>query len=223
MKKISTIIILTLLVGCKKENVTASLSVCDQQLNACAGNGDGEYCTFGFKWGKNNPFANPGLEKPGPSSGKIQISYKFQDAGFVFSTHSQNNLTSESIDKLPACTKQKFREAFAAWEAVADISFVEKASNEPTDIRIVTAKITQGGIGYPAFTDSPCTDLAGVLVLSSSLNYNCERMYALSLHEIGHVLGLGHVKSENVMNPNRSYQVLQPGDVKGIQLIYGKK
>ncbi len=224
MKKILSITILTLLIGCKKKDVTASFRTCDETLgNTCNGSGIGEYCTFGFKWGANNPFTNAGLEKPGPSSGQVQISYKFQEAGLVFSTHSQNDLKSESIDKLPACTKQKVREAFAAWEAVANVSFVEKSGSEPADIKITVANITQGGIGYPAFTDAPCTELAGVLVLSSTLNYGCDGLYGLILHEIGHTLGLGHVASNNVMNPAKSYQVLQFGDIKGIQSVYGKK
>ncbi len=223
MKKILSITILTLLIGCNKEDIN-SLRTCDQILGStCNGTGSGEYCTFGFKWGANNPFANAGLEKPGPGSGQVQISYKFQEAGLVFSTHSQNDLKSESIDKLPACTKQKVREAFAAWEAVANVSFIEKASSEPTDIKVITANITQGGIGYPAFTDAPCTELAGVLVLRSNLNNDCDGIYGLILHEIGHTLGLGHVASNNVMNPAKSYQVLQFGDIKGIQSVYGTK
>jgi Matrixin len=227
MKKTLSIVILALVVStvrCKKEEAVPPLLACDRNLfDVCPGTGNGDYCTFGFKWGKNNPFPNPGLEKPGPSAGKIQVSYKFQDAGFVFNTHSERNLTSNSFDRLPSCAKQKIREAFAAWEAVADISFVEKASTELTDIKIITAAIQQGGIGYPAFVEAPCTDLAGMVVLRSSLNYTCESIYALSVHEIGHALGLGHVKSNNVMNPDRSYQALQFGDIKGIQSVYGKK
>lgn len=227
MKTTLSIILLALLMGtisCKKEEVTASLLACDQDLGkTCNGSGNGDYCTFGYKWGKNNPYSNAGLEKPGPASGQVSISYKFQEAGLVFNTHSQRDVKSESFDKFPSCTKQKIREAFASWAEVADISFVEKASNEPTDIKIITANITQGGVGYPAFSDAPCTELAGTIVLQYNLNYSCERLYALSVHEIGHALGLGHVASNNVMNPNRSYQVLQFGDIKGIQSVYGKK
>lgn len=218
------IILSVLTISCKKEDTKESLSACDQNLyNICNGSGNGDYCTFGYKWGKNNPFANAGLEKPGPANGQVQISYKFQDPGLAFSTHSQNSLTSESFDMLPACTKQKIREAFASWSAVADISFVEKASNETSDIKIIAAKITQGGIGYPPFPESPCSQLAGMVILNANLNYTCDGMYALSVHEIGHALGLGHVKSNNVMNPDKSYLTLQFGDIKGIQSIYGKK
>lgn len=218
------LILLVWVISCKKEESPASLSDCDQNLfNTCNGTGNGEYCTFGYKWGQNNPFGNAGLEKPGPASGQIQISYKFQEAGAVFNTHSQRDVKSESFDKLPACAKQKIREALASWEAVADIRFSEKNSNEPSDIKITVANITQGGVGYPAFSASPCRELAGTVVLKFNSNYSCEQLYALSVHEIGHALGLGHVASNNVMNPSKSYQGLQPGDIKGIQAIYGKK
>lgn len=142
----------------------------------------------------------------------------------MFNTHSQRDVKSESFDQLPACAKQKIREALASWEAVADIRFSEKTSNEqPSDVKIIVANITQGGAGYPAFSASPCRDLAGTVVLQLNPNYSCEQLYALSVHEIGHALGLGQVASNNVMNPSKSYQGLQSGDIKGIQAIYGKK
>jgi predicted Zn-dependent protease len=226
MKTTLSIMLLALLMGmvrCKSDNITASLSVCDQQLDACGGLGNGAYCTFGYKWGKSNPFANAGLEKPGPASGQVSISYKFQEAGLVFNTHSQRDVKSESFDKLPSCAKQKIREAFASWAEVADISFVEKASNEPTDIKIITANITQNGVAYPPYPNIPCTELAGLVILRYNLNYTCDRLYTLSVHEIGHVLGLGHVQSNNVMNPNMAFLELQAGDIRGVQSVYGKK
>jgi predicted Zn-dependent protease len=44
------------------------------------------------------------------------------------------------------------------------------------------------------------------------------------LHEIGHALGLGHVSTDNVMNPGVQHLTdLMPGDIEGIQSIYGAK
>lgn len=47
-----------------------------------------------------------------------------------------------------------------------------------------------------------------------------------ALHEVGHVLGLGHVNSDNIMQIGRgknSFVGLQEGDIEGIIAIYGPK
>lgn len=108
------------------------------------------------------------------------------------------------------------------WQAIANITFVEKPGPDKTDVTIIKSDISQSGIGYPAYVGEPCSEIAGFLVLGSNYSYYNYK-FSLALHEIGHVLGLGHVTSENVMNPNRTFQQLQPGDIAGIQSIYGLK
>ena len=214
-----------LLFSCKKEDNKTALSTCDKILyNLCDGNGVGEYCTFGYKWGSNNPFSNAGLEKPGPAIGQVKITYKFQEAGLVFNTHAQSNVVSLSFDNnIIDCTKDQFRKALAEWESVTNVKFEEVLPSENSNMKIIVADISQDGLGYPAFSDSPCSELAGLIVFKKNYNINCESIYGIILHEIGHVLGLGHVNSNNVMNSNKQYKNLQTGDIKGIQTIYGKK
>ena len=115
---------------------------------------------------------------------------------------------------------------FAEWESLAAISFVEKSSAEESDITVMMAYIQAGGIGYPAFPDRPCSDLAGYIILNSANYPSCTNFYRTGiLHEIGHVLGLGHVKGSVVMDPAafKNFSHLQSGDIKGIQTIYGTK
>lgn len=217
--------ILVIVASCNKEETSPSLATCDAALyTICDGKGIGEYCTFGYKWGANNPFPNAGLEKPGPSSGQVNISYKFQDLGLIFNTHSQNNVTSLPFNQsITSCTKEQVKKAFAAWESVANVKFEEVLPSASSDIKIVIADINIDGIGYTAFPNLPCSELAGLLVLKKSSSITCESLYSLVLHETGHILGLGHINSNNVMNPNKSYSNLQSGDIYGIQTIYGKK
>jgi hypothetical protein len=213
-----------LLNSCNKE-ITPTYKPCDSALgNLCDGKENGAYCTFGYKWGSSNPFSNAGLEKSGPGIGNIELTYKFMDAGFVFSTHNQNNLTSLSFENnISPCTKDKFRLAFTEWASATKVSFKEVSANENADIKIIVADIEQSSsIGYPNFNQSPCSNIKGQIIFKRN-EYNCSNIYGAMLHEIGHVLGLGHVNSQNVMHPSQSttYSQLQSGDILGVQSIYG--
>lgn len=209
--------------SCNKDE-TPKYRPCDSALGSlCDGKGVGAYCTFGYKWGSNNPFPDAGLEKAGPGTGNIELTYKFMDSGFTFNTHSKENLTSLSFENsIGACSKDKFRLAFIEWSSVAKISFREVSANEVADIKIIAADIEQSAIGYPNFNQSPCSDIKGQIVFKRN-EYNCSNIYGAILHEIGHVLGLGHVLSRNVMHPNQNtnYNQLQEGDILGVQSIYG--
>jgi hypothetical protein len=214
-----TLVILFLVnISCNKEasptTQKPTAAICNELLSGiCSGNDNTGYCTFGYKWGKDNPFANAGAGKPGPGSGVTEISYKFQDAGLVFDTHSQRGVTSVSFDNMLNCSKQQVRNAFAAWEAVANVKFVEKSSEETADIKLIVANITQGGIAYPPIPNQTC---GGLVILNSTSNYTCDYFYALVLHEIGHVLGLGHVTSNNAMKPGIFLRELRSGDIEGV-------
>ena len=227
--KYRTFILLIFLLSCSKDSTTNnssnnSYTVCNRLMAlTCDGNGMGDYCTTGFKWGDSNPFSNAGLEKPGPSVGSVVITYKFQDAGVSFNTHSQQNVKSLGFSN---CLKDTIRLIFAEWESVAAISFIEKSSAEESNIIVMIANIQQGGLGYPAFPDKPCSDIAGNIILNTYNFPSCANFYRTGvLHEIGHALGLGHVKNNVVMNPvaYKDFKHLQYGDIKGIQTIYGTK
>jgi hypothetical protein len=218
--RLKSVILILLFISCEKKE-TEGYRMCNNLL-VCSGADTDEYCTFGYKWGAGNPFSNAGANKPGPSIGPVEITYTFLDAGYVFSTHSQQNLRSRSYDGLPACSKDTIRQALGRWAAATAITFIEK--NDPaSDVRILLGEITQGGVSFPHFPDKPCSDLAGQIVIQFNPNRTCKNLYSLALHEIGHALGLGHVQSDNVMNPNKTYPDLQPGDIQGVQSIYGKK
>lgn len=209
--------------SCSKD-IIPTYKPCDSELgNLCDGKGNGAYCTYGYKWGTNNPFSNAGLEKPGPGAGNVELTYKFMDAGFIFNTHNKEKIMSIAFENnIGSCTKDKFRLAFKEWSSVTKVDFREASVNENADIKVIVADIEQSSIGYPNYHQLPCSDIKGQIIFKKN-EYNCSTIYGAILHEIGHVLGLGHVNSRNVMHPSQSttYTQLQSGDILGVQSIYG--
>lgn len=223
--KVSLLALLIIFCSCrdKEEN---SFEYCNDLLSNCAGNGSGQYCTLGFKWGGNNPFSGAGLEAEGPQKAGGEVTYSFQEAGVVFNTHSQTAVVSGAFRDLTSCgdSRKQIRNTLEAWSAVADITFVEANNPNTSDITFIAANIEQGGLGYPAYTDDLCSTIAGQVIFDIPTRNSCAGFYNLALHEIGHVMGLGHVASRNIMNDkiNDLFE-LQSGDIAGAQSIYGEE
>jgi hypothetical protein len=128
------------------------------------------------------------------------------------------------------------RRAFDAWEAVADIDFVEVADSANSDIRLAWDTIDGPGgvLGEAAssyYLGAVNTyDFSEVRFdidenWSTQLAYVPTQVsfYAVALHEIGHTLGLGHpADSTTIMYAFQNDRVdLTPPDIAGIQAIYG--
>ena len=208
-----------MIASCKKEN-SNRFSTCNRMLySSCDGSSKAAYCLFGIQWDNNNSKQI----KLSESTVQTELTYSFMDSGFTFNTHSQENVIGLSFDQVINCSKQSIRDAFSEWESVAPLKFTEVTNNDMANIKIVIANISQGGLGYPPFPDEPCKELAGLLVIRPIPNATCDSYYYLALHEAGHILGLGHVRSDNVMNPDKFYNELQEGDIQGIQAIYGTR
>jgi predicted Zn-dependent protease len=207
--------------SCRKEKQDR-FSVCNEIIySSCDGSGSAAYCLFGIQWDHTNSKQT----QLSDSTVQTELTYAFMDSGYLFNTHSQEHVVSLSFDQVVHGTKQRIRDAFSEWASVAPLKFTETANDTKANIRIVLANISQGGLGYPPYANEPCNELAGLLVIRPIANPAGDAYYCLALHEMGHVLGLGHVRSDNVMNPEKYYyyRKLQPGDIRGIQTIYGKK
>ena len=218
--------------SCTKENensvhinLSDDYSFCNSQLTACT-NGTGDYCLFGLKWGQDSLFLQSGYDSKGPASSGGIVTYSFQEENGLINTHRQINLPVNSFNDILSCAKREIRNALDSWAEVADIEFEELPDNSLANIRFYTANIIQSGIGYPNYTDNLCRNLAGNVIIQTDLGLNdCNSFYIFILHEIGHVLGLGHVNAENIMNPdfsNFNFQKLQTGDIMGVIEIYGE-
>jgi len=216
LKKTIFVLLVLTADSCNRET-WPKFAPCNILFTACSSGENGQYCTFGYKFGEHNPFSPAGMETPAPPSGTTTISFSFMEGGNSFSTSSEDGLISRSFSD---AEKSTIREIFAEWEAVADITFIESNGADRTDITVILAEFDKyGGIGYPPLTDAPCSQISGYLILNSKTSSR----RSITIHELGHVLGLGHVVSNNVMNPNHLYEHLQPGDIEGVQSIYGVK
>ena len=122
--------------------------------------------------------------------------------------------------------------AFDTWESVASIDFQMVASAGDSDVDILSGNIGgAAGIAQYSYTGNPglSTILDGAITFSSSGTWSAYvgaggiDFYAVALHEIGHIIGLGHVNDPSeIMNPVISTDVLGSGDIAGAQYLYGR-
>lgn len=207
-------------------NESDEFEVCNNIMTDCR-NEEVSYCFMGYKWGANNPLTNSGSVE-GPMAPGGVVSFSFQEENGLVNTHAQTNLPSRSFSHLADCAKGEMRNALQAWSSVANISFEEQEENSPSDIRFFVADIRQSGIGYPNISHPSCESLKGTLIVQTALWTNdCDTMYKFFLHEIGHVLGMGHVGTENIMSADfdiiSKLKGLQSGDIEGMIQLYGAK
>ncbi|MDZ4764048.1 MAG: matrixin family metalloprotease [Chloroflexota bacterium] len=205
---------------------------------------DARFVLFGSKWGANSPY---NVNNPPVTAGGV-VTYSFMASGVSLGPLEQSGgvpKTNVAITSLPgyeACFLGEIRGAFAEWEAVANIDFVEIADS---GVSIETAG-AQGhirigahsfdgasGVLAHAFFPPPNGSLVsapGDLHFDIAENWKCtpgagqHDIGIVALHEIGHSIGLLHEPTTlAVMNPtyNSALTGLEPDDVAGAVSIYG--
>lgn len=204
---------------------SSQFSACNDMLSFC-GQGSGQYCLFGFKWGGAHQFTPVGFDAEGPREAASNVTFSFQNGSDLLNTHRQLDVVTRPFDDVQACARTQIRRALTDWAAAGGIDFTELPEDSDSDIRFFAADIIQSGIGYPNFEEGRCEAFSGnVIIRPNSRFNNCELFYKFMLHEIGHALGLGHVDTENIMNPEGQIEALdglQAGDVEGIRALYGE-
>lgn len=150
----------------------------------------------------------------------------------------------ENLSAFPASAIADFRDlfrfdfeaiiqrAFEAWSSHGNIEFMQlkDPGGDPgtvatPDIRIFFGDIPGSNIGFAFFPpeNSFAADITGDITLESSGNLLVDEAAFLSitLHEIGHALGLDHVVGPHIMNPRNRPSTLSSDDIDGIIQVYG--
>lgn len=179
-----------------------------------------DYVINNFKWGE-------GVQ--GTAGGQVSWSFA-QTTGSFFSF--DRPFSEAEYQAL-------VREAFDAWEDVLNIDFVEVSDASTVELRVGWDAIDGafGTVGTAQYSGSRTTDpvfsitqaeirfdTAETWNLNKTSGGQDTNFYTVALHEIGHVLGLGHATNrETVMFATQQADIieLQAGDITGGQIIYG--
>ncbi|MGI9389906.1 MAG: matrixin family metalloprotease [Boseongicola sp.] len=122
------------------------------------------------------------------------------------------------------------QDAFDRWENVAAIDFTYSASSN-VDVDVTMGSLGGSTVGLASFSYFDTSPLDTIFDATVTLDSNetwapygggALDFFSVALHEIGHVLGLGHVNdTSEIMNPFISTDVLGDGDISGVQYLYG--
>lgn len=185
----------------------------------------------------------PGLwGPPDPVTGTVTISYSFAaGAGYATSEGGGTMLPLESF--MPFSKPQvesEIRRAFDAWEAVANLQFVEipedtgafDAVTSGGDIRIGGHAFDGNGgtVSHGYFPPVNGTSAAGDVHFDIAETWKIGfggvgfDIFQSAAHEIGHALGLNHTSNPAALMRSgytESFIGPQPDDILGVQSLYG--
>lgn len=169
-----------------------------------------DYALTGPKWGPSSQYGTTGGT----------ITWSFATSNYAGQPYQWDYQISD------AAQQDAIRRAFAAWESVCAVDFVEVADSSTVDIRLGWDYIdgSSGTLGQCLTTRTGNTITDADIRFDTSENWSAggKSLYVVAVHEIGHALGLGHFDGAAViMNTYYGVSTLQPGDVQGARTLYG--
>jgi uncharacterized repeat protein (TIGR01451 family) len=198
-----------------------------------------QFVTYGTKWGAGSPFTGGyNVVGPGLAGGTVTYSYIPNGVSHGFEGAGINTHIS-GLSGFNSCFYTEIETAFAAWSAVANIQFVEvsdsntasNAAGATGDIRIGAHYFDGSGgtLAHAYYPPPNGVSIAGDLHFDSGDSWSCTTgggfdIGIVTLHEIGHSIGLQHETVDSaVMNPfyNPSLTGLLQDDIDGAVAIYG--
>jgi hypothetical protein len=168
------------------------------------------------------------------------VTYSFMGNGLSMSGEgSGDSIAITSLPGFKPCFVTKIQNAFAAWQAVSNIKFVQVADSGSAfdspgavgDIRIGAHAFdgVSGVLAHAYYPPPNGYSAAGDVHFDSAENWSCDTsgtdIGIVAMHEIGHSLGLAHEGTTTValMNPyyNKSLSSPQSDDIQGATTLYG--
>lgn len=222
-------------VGNSPQGVTAETYVISDSTSASVLTTAEHYVTSGGKWGPQGTFGTSGGTVTWSIAGAGWINSSADASWFSGSTVNFSSFLSFDYTAV-------LSQAFAAWSAVANITFVQVADGGGNMGAGATAYIRIGAgfvDGHPASGSILASAFypfsaghaelyanSGDIIFDSGEGsfWTASSFLAVATHEIGHALGLGHtLVSGSLMEPyyNPSITTPQTDDIAGIQAIYG--